>query len=55
LEERVRGYADDVFSNLKTAYQKEATIAARDGRKYPVATTTLRKISEIVGSMTRES
>jgi spermidine synthase len=55
LEERVRGYADDVLSSMKTAYQKEASLAARDGRRYPLAGTTLRKISDIVVSMTRES
>jgi spermidine synthase len=55
LEERVQRYADDVMSNLKSAYQKEVVNAAREGRAYPLAGTTLQKIKIIIGSMTREA
>jgi len=55
LEERVQRYADDVMSNLKSAYQKEAVNAAREGRAYPLAGTTLQKMKKIIGSMTGEA
>ena len=55
LEERVQRYADDVLSNLKSAYQKEVVNAAREGRAYPLAGTTLQKMKIIIGSMTREA
>jgi hypothetical protein len=55
LEEGVRRFADDVLSRMKTSYQEEASLAARGGRKYPLADTTLRKLSDIVVSMTRET
>src|SRR3989304_9183579 len=37
LEGRVRIFAGDVLSSLKAAYQREAALAARDGRAYPLA------------------
>jgi hypothetical protein len=55
LEERVQRYADDVLSNLKSAYQKEAVNAVREGRAYPLAGTTLQKMEKIIGSMTGEA
>jgi spermidine synthase len=55
LEERVRRYADDVLSNLKSAYQKEAVNAAREGRAYPLAGTTIQKMKKIIGSKTGEA
>ena len=55
LEERTRRYADDVLSNLKSAYKKEAVKAAREGRAYPLAGTTLQEIKKIIGSMTGEA
>ena len=50
LEGRVRIFADDVLSNLKTAYRKEAVLAAREGRAYPLASSTLQKMKEILTS-----
>jgi spermidine synthase len=54
LEKELRRYTDAVLSNLRTTYQRETALAVRDGKEYPTANTTLRKISEIVVSMTRE-
>lgn len=54
LEEGVRRYAGDVLSSLKSTYRREAALAVRDGRRYPLASTTLRKMSEIIVSMTKE-
>jgi spermidine synthase len=52
LEDSVSRYAEDVLANLKVAYQREATLAERAGKGFPPAGETLRKIQEIVTSMT---
>jgi hypothetical protein len=52
LEDSVSRYAEDVLANLKVAYQREATLAERAGKGYPPAGETIRKIQEIVTSMT---
>jgi spermidine synthase len=52
LEDSVSRYAEDVLANLKACYQREATLAERKGRSFPPADATLRKIQEIITSMT---
>jgi spermidine synthase len=52
LEDSVSRYAEDVLANLKVCYQREATLAERKGRSFPPAVATLRKIQEIITSMT---
>jgi hypothetical protein len=52
LEDSVSRYAEDVLANLKVCYQREATLAERKGRSFPPADATLRKIEEIITSMT---
>ena len=52
LEDSVSRYAEDVLANLKVCYQREATLAERKGRPFPPADATLRKIEEIITSMT---
>ena len=52
LEDSVSRYAEDVLANLKVCYEREATLAERKGRSFPPADATLRKIQEIITSMT---
>jgi len=52
LEDSVSRYAEDVLANLKVCYQGEASLAERKGRSFPPADATLRKIQEIITSMT---
>ncbi len=52
LEDSVSRYAEDVLANLKVCYRREATLAERKGRSFPPADATLRKIQEIITSMT---
>jgi spermidine synthase len=54
LEARVRQFADDVMKNLRIAHQRETLLAMRDGRPYPLADATLRKMKEVITSTTRE-
>jgi spermidine synthase len=55
LEGRVRIFAEDVLSSLRAAYQREAILAARNGRAYPPAPTTLQRMREIITSMAKEA
>jgi len=52
LEGSVSRYAEDVLANLKVGYRREADLAERAGKSFPPADTTLRKIQEIITSMT---
>jgi len=52
LEDSVSRYAEVVLANLKVCYRMEATLAERKGRSFPPADATLRKIQEIITSMT---
>ncbi len=54
LEGRIRGFADNVMTNLTAAYRKEAAVAVGAGKTYPLAGQTLQKMKEIISSMVRE-
>jgi len=52
LEERIRGYADDVLSDLRAAYAREAAASMKTGTRFPTHAAFLRTIKMRISERT---